>query len=85
MLELDTGNGILAVLIRRDLYFPPSGPTSPILSNPSLSSQVRSVIAHDEVVMSVVPFLLSLYSHEEEANSSAMTGVGKSKKSDILC
>lgn len=34
--------------------------------------------------MSLVPFLLSLSSHEEEVNISAMTGVGKSK-SDILC
>ncbi|CAM9479420.1 unnamed protein product [Ectocarpus sp. 6 AP-2014] len=35
-----------------------------------MALQVRSAVAHDEVVISLVPFLLALSLHEEDASTS---------------
>ncbi|CAN0241469.1 unnamed protein product, partial [Ectocarpus sp. 8 AP-2014] len=35
-----------------------------------MALQVRSAVAHDEVVISLVPFLLALSLHEEDASIS---------------
>lgn len=66
-------------------FLSPHSGRAPSPPSTRYTAQVRTAVAHDGIVLSLAPFLLSLSSREEDASISRRKSIGKrSKSSDIV-